>query len=109
VDVHTVLVGEDTNVTSAAVRAAGRHGVSLLFCDWRGVPVTAAAGFSSHTLAGERQRGQVTLSVPRRKQAWAAVVRAKITGQANLLRKIGDSEGDAALRSLVGAESPRVL
>lgn len=99
-DVHTVLVGAKVTLSAAALQAAGTHGVTVLICDWRGIPVTSVAGFSNHTLAGERQRGQMTMSLPARKQAWKALMTAKVNGQANVLGYAGDTHGAERLKAM---------
>jgi CRISPR-associated protein Cas1 len=66
--------------------------VIALFCDWRGVPVAGMYGWKDHSRIGARHRAQASASVPRLKNAWGRIVRAKVLGQATNLRLIGSRD-----------------
>lgn len=102
-DVVSVLVGENATLTSSAVRISAGYGVPLVFCDWRGVPSGMSAGFTHHSLAGERQRGQIAASLSWKKRTWRALVRAKIKHTSMVLSYFGDDAGAAELRSAVAS------
>jgi CRISPR-associated protein Cas1 len=85
-DVGLVLVGLKVSLGGAVLQQCAAFDVVVLFCDWRGVPVGGAYPWSHHTRVGARQLAQSEVTLPRRKNAWARVVRAKILGQqANLV------------------------
>jgi CRISPR-associated protein Cas1 len=100
-DVVAVLTGARCQLHASLLERAAAYETPLVHCDWRGVPVAATYGWSGHTRAGARQRAQAELSVPRQKNAWMQLVRAKIKGQASVLQLLGRS-GSADLLSLAG-------
>lgn len=94
-DLAVVLIGPNTSVTSAALHYAAKHDVVILAVDWRGVPYSGVFNWSAHTRVGARHIAQASLSLPRKKNAWMQLVKAKIRGQAETLRPI---DRDAAAR-----------
>lgn len=90
-NVGTILLREDASLPSGMATAAAYHGVSLIFCDWTYAPVSAVHSWGQHSRVGARQLAQYTASVPQRKQVWQSIIQAKITGQAWVLRTIGDN------------------
>lgn len=95
-----LLLGLKANCSTALLYELAQNGVSVLLCDWRGVPVGALENWSNPTTTVvRRQRAQVALSAPRRKNAWMRIVKAKIRGQAHALDVYGCDGGDL-LRSL---------
>ena len=101
-DLAVVLIGPRTLCTSGALERATANDVSVLICDWRGVPVGGAYGWSDNTRVGARQRAQVEMSLPRRKNAWGRLVRAKILGQAHTLDLVGSSRA-STLRDMAAS------
>lgn len=81
-DIAVALVGPHASFTSAAMHRLLDADVVIIFTDWRGVAEGGAYAWSKHTRVGARQIAQAHLSVPRRKNAWGRIVRAKIAGQA---------------------------
>ncbi|OKL53678.1 hypothetical protein BSZ39_08300 [Bowdeniella nasicola] len=86
IDVAVVLFGVGTTLSAGVLHRLMSGGTSVVFCDWKRVPIGAAYGWSHHGRVGARQRCQATLSAPRQKHAWQQLVKAKIEGQANNLR-----------------------
>lgn len=76
-----LLIGVRASISGAALAKLSEYDVALLVCDWKGVPVAGAYSWNPHTRIGARQKAQSELTVPRRKRAWAATVRAKVWGQ----------------------------
>jgi CRISPR-associated protein Cas1 len=91
-DVALVMVGLRTRIGASVLQQLATFDAVVLICDWKGVPIAGMYGWSDHTRVGARQNAQVLMSVPRRKNAWGQVVRAKIAGQAANLRYLGHSE-----------------
>jgi CRISPR-associated protein Cas1 len=84
-DVACILTGPDTRWSGAFVEIAARYGVPIIACDWRGVPHATTLPWSSNTRVAARHLAQAALSLPRQKNAWMHIIRAKIKGQsANL-------------------------
>ena len=85
----TALIGPKCSFSSGVPHHAAKHDVVVLFCDWRGLPLSALMPWSDNTRTGARMQAQATLSEPRRKNAWMRVVKAKITSQAKTLELAG--------------------
>jgi CRISPR-associated protein Cas1 len=107
-DVAVMLVGLTTSLGGALLHQCAAFDVVVLFCDWRGVPVSGAYPWASHTRVGARQLAQVSMSVPRRKNAWGRIVRAKIDGQRANLEALGLRAADdlAAIARSVRSGDP---
>lgn len=84
-EIAVILLGLKVNLGPAVLQQCCGYDVLLVPCQWAGVPTGAVAPWSDHTRVGARQQAQAALSVPRRKNAWAQIVRAKITGQAKTM------------------------
>lgn len=98
VDIAVVLVGVDVDLHSSVFDRAAAFGFPLLHCDWKGVPSSATLPWSTNTRVAARHIAQAEMELPRRKNAWMRIVRAKISGQAFNLRS--DSEGSSYLVEL---------
>jgi CRISPR-associated protein Cas1 len=85
-DVGVVLLGLKTSVGGAVLHQLAEFDVIVLVCDWRGVPIGGLYGWHAHSRVGARHLAQAEVSLPRQKNAWAQIVRAKIMGQAENLR-----------------------
>lgn len=84
-DVACILTGVATQWSGELVALAAHHDVVILTCDWRGVPVSATVPWADNARIAARQQAQAGLSLPRKKNAWMRIVRAKILGQASNL------------------------
>jgi CRISPR-associated protein Cas1 len=85
IDVATILTGPRVKLTGSLIDRACAFSVTVLPCDWRGIPLTAINPWSTHSSVGKRHRAQASLSEPRQKNAWMHIVKSKIQGQsANL-------------------------
>lgn len=100
-DLAVILIGSRVGVSGAVLSKLSEYDIALFSCDWRGVPLAALYPSWSHSRIAARHLAQANLSVPRQKQAWAQIVRAKILGQADTLREI-DSSTARKLRELAG-------
>lgn len=98
-DVAVVLLGIKVSISTAVMHRLLDADVVVMFCDWRGVPEGAAYPWRAHTRVGARQRAQAALSVPRQKNAWGRLVKAKVLGQARVLAEV-DSAASLRLRNL---------
>ena len=84
-ELAVILVGMHVNLSAAVLHRLAEADVALLFCDWRGVPEGGCYSWSDHGRVAARHRAQAEVSLPRKKKAWARLVRAKIEGQAAVL------------------------
>lgn len=95
VDVNIMFVGIGVSLRAGVVSHLTSQDVVVLFCDWKGVPVSGMYPWvDAHGRVATRQRAQAKLSEPRTKNAWMRVVKAKIRGQASDLDALGRDGGD---------------
>ncbi|RSX55613.1 subtype II CRISPR-associated endonuclease Cas1 [Bifidobacterium dolichotidis] len=91
--IAVLLVGQRSNCSTALLYELAQYGVSVLICDWRGIPVSALHSWcDTPTIVTQRHRAQVSMSLPRQKNAWKKIIQAKIYGQAHCLELIGDEQ-----------------
>ena len=93
-DVATVLLGLRVAVAPAVLHQLAAFDVITLICDWNGTPSAAMNSWSDHTRIGARHKAQFEVSIPRKKNAWKQIVRAKIAGQAANLKVLGHKDWD---------------
>ena len=87
-EVAVVLVGIKVALSAAVLHRLAEADVAVLFCDWRGIPEGGCYSWSDHGRVAARHRAQAEVSLPRKKNAWARLVRAKIEGQASVLENL---------------------
>lgn len=96
-----VLLGQRASCSTALLFQLAQYGVSVMLCDWRGVPAGALHSWSdTASVVTRRHHAQVEMSKPRCKNAWAQIVKSKIRGQAHCL-DLCDRHGGEELRALV--------
>lgn len=98
-DLAVLLAGPETTLTSRLLLKLCEYDVVVLHTDWRQIPLGATMGWSNHSRVGARQQAQAALSMPKRKSAWSALVRAKVLNQATALDVLGFGGADG-LRTL---------
>lgn len=98
-DVAVVLIGNGVRLGPSVLHRLLGDDVVVLTCDWRGVPIGGAYPWTDHGRVGARHQAQAGLSVPRRKNAWGRIIRAKVAGQAANLPT--GSHAEAKLQSLL--------
>ena len=86
-DCACILTGGSTQWTGHMMAQAAKYDVVVMTCDWKGIPISASLPWSSNTRIAARQHAQIQLSVPKQKNAWMRIVKAKIRGQAHNLEK----------------------
>ena len=87
-EVAVILVGMKVNLSAAVLHRLAEADVAVLFCDWRGIPEGGCYSWSDHGRVAARHRAQAEVSLPRKKNAWARLIRAKIEGQASVLENL---------------------
>ncbi|MDO4784947.1 MAG: type II CRISPR-associated endonuclease Cas1 [Propionibacteriaceae bacterium] len=88
-DIQMLILGPRISLGASTVQVLSREEVSVLFTDWRGVPLGAGFGWPTHSRVAARHLAQAALSLPRRKNAWGRIVIAKVTAQAKALDHFG--------------------
>lgn len=108
-DAAVLLIGNKVTVTAAALHYLTKHDIVLLGADWRGVPFAGLYPWSDHGRVGARHLAQAGLTLPRKKNAWMQLVRAKIAGQAATLATVDPAGGEylADLAKGVRSGDPR--
>ena len=84
-DVACIITGLKTYWGGGFVALVSQYEIPVLVCDWRNVPIATLTGWSTNSRVGARHQAQASLNIPRKKNAWMRIVRAKIAGQANNL------------------------
>ena len=87
-EVAVILVGMKVALSAAVLHRLAEADVAVLFCDWRGIPEGGCYSWSDHGRVAARHRAQAGVSLPRKKNAWARLIRAKIEGQASVLENL---------------------
>ena len=87
-EIAVVLVGMKVALSAAVLHRLAEADVAVLFCDWRGIPEGGCYSWSDHGRVAARHRAQAEVSLPRKKNAWARLIRAKIEGQASVLENL---------------------
>lgn len=86
VDISVILTGLSGDYHPSVIERSAAFEIPILHLDWRGVPVAVTLGWKQGSRVAARHRAQASLELPRSKNAWMRVVKAKIRGQAvNLL------------------------
>ena len=87
-EVAVILIGMKVALSAAVLHRLAEADVAVLFCDWRGIPEGGCYSWSDHGRVAARHRAQAEVSLPRKKNAWARLIRAKIEGQASVLENL---------------------
>ena len=87
-EVAVILVGMKVALSAAVLHRLAEADVAVLFCDGRGIPEGGCYSWSDHGRVAARHRAQAEVSLPRKKNAWARLIRAKIEGQASVLENL---------------------
>lgn len=84
-EVDFILVGQACTWGYGLVAGLERFDVAMAICDWRNQPISVLYHWSENTRVFARHEAQAQLSLPRRKNAWMRIIKAKIRGQAKVL------------------------
>ena len=84
-EIGSILIGTKTKFSGSMIQLCAAHEITILTCDWRGLPIACTFPWSENTKIAARFRAQIEASVPKQKNAWMQVVRSKILGQARNL------------------------
>lgn len=99
-DVGLLLLAHPANViTQQALACCQQYGVAIAVCDEHHLPSALMLPLDGHSLHTEILRQQVAASPAAQAALWQAVMRGKISAQAEVLAKLG-RPGEARLRRL---------
>ena len=76
------------SLSQAVLYLATNNNTVIILCDNRYLPVSLMLPLSGHSLHAKILNQQINSSVPRQKSAWAQIIQAKITAQAENLRRV---------------------
>lgn len=98
-DALCVIVNEATqaDIKVSFFTSAANHGVPVVCCDRFDKPVSMMLPTSQHTRVAQRHLSQQNLKLPKAKQAWQAIVKAKLRNQATV---VNDQDVAPKLREL---------
>lgn len=102
-----VVAHPQVSYTQAVLTELVSAGGTFVTCDQGRLPVGLLLPLDAHSIQTDRFHKQLELALPRKKQAWRQIVRAKITMQARLLHWVNDDDaGLPALLPLVRSGDP---
>jgi CRISPR-associated protein Cas1 len=101
-DALCVIVNESTqaDIKVSFFTAAASHGVPIVCCDRFDKPVSMMLPTSQNSRVAQRHLAQQNLKLPKAKQAWQEIVRAKLRNQATAL---DDAEIAPKLREMAAS------
>jgi CRISPR-associated protein Cas1 len=102
-EINVILCGLKTNYHGGVLHQAAKFDVVLLFTNWQYIPVGGVYPMypeNAHNRVAARQIAQAELSIPRRKNAWMQIVKAKVRGQAKVLEELGEENGAGRLQKI---------
>ena len=89
-DIVTVLISvPGCSVSTVLIDHLCQRNIPLVMCGKNYIPTSMTLPIQGHTRQFRTMRAQAEMSQPRRKRAWKYVIRAKISNQAELLKRIG--------------------
>lgn len=101
-----VIESEQITVTSSLMVFLIENGVSIIFCDSRHNPCFETIPFTGNTLSSERLNEQFNWNKKRKLEIGCDILKLKIQNQANLLRRIGNTDF-VYIESLVHSVTPK--
>lgn len=103
-DISSVLFeNRQTTVSMATLASLAQYGVTVYVCDEKHTPCAIMMPFAQHSRSFAMLKLQENLSLPRQKQFWQQIVKAKIANQALCLQYLG-REDEARCLSLMTAK-----
>ena len=89
-----VLAHPRCTVSKSVLSALAEHGVAVITCNDRNMPVGMMLPLTGHHTSAERFIAQAEVSKPTRKRLWKQIIRAKVRAQGSVLRSVrGDDFG----------------
>ena len=88
-DIHSVILdGYNINLTAQLASTLSVNNVALIFSDEKHIPSGLMLPISGHSTSAEILRKQIECTVPKAKNIWQQIVKAKITCQSEMLDAI---------------------
>lgn len=117
-DINSIIIHCDCQISGKVFQQCIENTIPILFCDEKHVPSGLFSPFNQNEDSARRFEIQLNASRPRRKQAWAQLIKAKLKNQALVLKETGLTQkagellylseevmsGDSSNREAVGAK-----
>lgn len=101
-DIGVVIIENPQVTLSAALLSAlAQEGTALFSCDSSHLPNGLFAPFGTHSRHTRAARIQAAWSEPFKKRCWQKIIRAKVSSQAEVLRRVGAEDAARRLANLV--------
>ena len=97
-----LLESRQSTITTAALSLLGQCGCAVYICDEKHLPCAVLTPFQQHSRGLSVLRGQLDASLPRKKQLWQSIVKAKLTNQALCLELAEAHAAASHLHALAG-------
>lgn len=88
-----VLEHPQITLTQQVARHLNDHNVAVVFCNEKYHPSSMLLTLDGHHLQNEMFRQQINATEPLKKNLWKQTIEAKITNQANVLKKLNKPHG----------------
>lgn len=99
-DVHSIVChGKNNRFSEAFIEGCISHGIPITFCDDKHTPSGMLLPYYQHIDSYNRLNEQINAKLPKKKQAWQIVIKAKISAQADVLEEIGN-KNNTVLRTM---------
>lgn len=100
-DVSSIILHGSTNSFSEDfLSACVNNSIPLIICDEKHVPSGALIPWYKHTNYAIRLQMQMKVKLPKRKQAWQKIIKAKVLNQSCALKRSGFSNEAGILQSM---------
>lgn len=100
-DLHSVVChGNNISFSESFFEGCLRNEIPITFCDEKHLPMGMLLPFYQHTDGFQRIQKQINAKLPKKKQAWQLIIKAKIAAQSNLLFFFG-RENAVVLKAMI--------
>ncbi len=100
-----ILENHSITLTIKLIELLNKHNAAVIFCDSRHMPCSMLQTFDVNSTHAETLEAQIESSAPLKKQLWRFTVKAKISNQAGLLKKLNKPEHINLSKLLVRVKS----
>lgn len=100
-DINSILVhGSCNSFSEEFLSACVEHCIPLILCDDKHLPSGMLLPWYQHSDFASRFNGQLSAKLPKRKQAWQKIVKAKVLNQSELLSRTGFHDESKVLQMM---------
>ncbi len=100
-DVNSIIChGKNLRFSESFLEGCLKNEIPLTFCDEKHIPLGILLPFYQHTDSLQRIEKQITAKLPKKKQAWQLIIKAKINAQAKVLHYYGKQQAGLILKSM---------